>query len=102
MVTTSAIPMTVDGTRLDTLAWNIETITGRIGVPGVRGANAQVPGRHGSIFTPNKTYDEREFVLSMWVNGCDVDGLIPGGSSDLAEFRKNVDTLSLLFGKRYG
>lgn len=98
MSNTSVIPMSVDGVRLDTLAYNIETIDGRIGVPGVRGANPQVPGRSGSIFVPNKAYDEGNIVLKMWVNGCDVDGLVP--TTGMTEFRKNVDTLSALFSKR--
>lgn len=102
MANTSAIPMTVDGVRLDTYAWNIETLTGRMSMPAVRGGNAQVPGRHGSIWTPNKTFDDSAIKLAMWINGCDVDGGIPGGSSQLAELRKNADSLTRLFGKRSG
>jgi len=98
VTTTSAIPMTVDGVRLDTYAYNIETIEGRITVPGVRGANPQVPGRHGSIYVPNKSYENGSVVLKMWVNGCDVDGAVP--TTGLTEFRKNVDTLTALFTKR--
>lgn len=98
MVTTSAIPVTVDGTRLDTYAWNIETIDGRIGVAAVRGANPIVPGRHGEIFTANKTWDAKDIVLKMWVKGSDVDGLVP--TTDMTEFRKNIDALTLLFGTR--
>ena len=97
MANTSSIPMTVDGTRLDTYAYNIETIDGRIRVPGRRGADAVVPGRHGVIPFTGKTFEPNEIVLKMWVIGADVDGAIPGGSSALAEFRKNVDALTLLF-----
>jgi hypothetical protein len=100
MANTSATWMTVDGTRLDTLAYNIETVSGRISVPAVRGSNPQVPGRHGSIFVPNKTYDDGSIVLSMWVAGCDVDGGVPL-STEMALFRQNIETLTRLFGKRH-
>lgn len=98
MTTTSAIPMTVDGTRLDTYAYNIETIEGRIGMPAVRGANPSVPGRHGSLYVPNKTFDDASIVLKMWVIGADVNGGVP--TTEMTEFRKNIDALMLLFGKR--
>jgi hypothetical protein len=97
MTTTSAIPLSVNGTRLDTFAYNIETIEGRIGVSNRRGANPIVPGRHGSIFLPNKTFEDANIVLKMWVIGADVNGAVPNGSSELAEFRKNIDALTLLF-----
>lgn len=100
MTTTSSIPMTVDGTRLDTFAWNIETLEGRLTTPSVRGGNPSVPGRHGGLWVPQKTYDENTIVLKMWVIGSDVNGGIP--TTEMTEFRKNIDSLTLLFGKRHG
>lgn len=99
MTTTSAIPITVDGTRLDTLAWNVETLDGRLRLPGFRGANPIVPGRDGEIPVLNRAMEANEITLKMWVRGADVDGAIPGGSSKMAEFRKNLEALSLLFTK---
>lgn len=100
MVNTSAYPMTVDGVRLDTLAHNIEVFSGRLGMPAVRGENRVLPGRHGRKWRA-KQFDEASKVLSMWVNGCDADGAIPGGSNAYREFRKNLDALNTLFGTRH-
>jgi len=100
MTTTSAIPITVDGVRLDTYAWNIETKNGRFYVPGVRGSNAQVPGRHGSLFVPSKKFDDGRFILSMWAQGTDVNGAAPGSGTEYNQFRKNMDQLMSLFTKR--
>jgi hypothetical protein len=101
MTTTSQIPITVDGVRLDTLAWNIETLNGRLAIPSVRGSDPIVPGDDGSVFIPNKNYDTGKLTLSMWVRGSDIDGLIPGGSSKMAEFRKNLDSITKLFTVRH-
>lgn len=98
MVNTSITYMTVDGVRLDTLGYNIETLTGRNTLPAVRGSNAQVPGRHGSLYVPNKVFDDGAITLSMWVSGCDVDGSVP--TTEMAQFRSNVEMLTRLFGKR--
>jgi hypothetical protein len=101
MTTTSAIPVTVDGVRLDTYAWNIETLDGRLTFPGTRGDSPTVPGDDGSIFVPNQNFDEGVMTLSMWVKGSDVDGAIPGGSTAMAEFRKNLTKLTRIFGNKY-
>jgi len=98
---TSAIPMTVDGVRLDTYAYNIETLAGRLTVPGVRGSNVTVPGQDGSVFTANKDWDDGNMVLKMWVRGCDVNGAVPVMSSQMAEFRSNLAALSTMFGVRH-
>lgn len=98
MTTTSTIPVTVDGVRLDTYAYNIETLAGRLMFPGVRGERPVVPGDDGSVFVPNQNFEDGSMTLSMWVRGADVDGLVPGGSSARAEFRKNLQRLSRIFG----
>lgn len=102
MVNTSTIPITVDGTRLDTLAWNVETLDGRLRLPGFRGVNAVIPGRDGEIPILNRPMETNEMTLKMWVRGADADGAIPGGSSKMAEFRKNLEALGLLFTKPHG
>lgn len=101
MTNTSTIPMTVDGVRLDTLAWNIETLNGRLSIPGVRGADPIVPGMDGAVFVPNKSFDEGRITLQMWVRGSDANGGIPGGGSQMAEFRKNLDSIGKLFTVRH-
>jgi hypothetical protein len=101
MTNTSSIPMTVDGVRLDTLAWNIETLNGRLSVPGVRGEDPIVPGMDGAVFVPNKSYDSGLMTLQMWVRGSDINGGIPGGGSQMTEFRKNLDTIIKLFTIRH-
>ncbi len=101
MTTTSTIPLTVDGVRLDTLAYNIETLDGRLSFPATRGENPVVPGDDGSIFIPNRTYEDGIMTLKMWVRGCDVDGAVPGGSSQRAEFRKNLQRLTRLLGAKH-
>lgn len=96
MNTTTEI-LTVNGVVLNTLAKNITTLAGRLHVAGLRTENVKVPGRHGSIRTPNKVFDENILVLPMWVEGCDDDGRIPTGSTKRIEFYKRVDELTELF-----
>jgi hypothetical protein len=96
----SAYPLSVDGTRLDTLAWGIESISGRTGMPAKVGSNIKVPGRHGAIYVPNKPFDEADEVLGMWVQGTDSNGAVT--TSAMAHFRANLDALFLIFGKTTG
>ena len=101
MTTTSAIPLTIDGVRLDTLAWNIETLEGRLTFPSTRAERPVIPGDDGAVFIPNQSFDEGVQTLSMWVRGCDVDGAIPGGSSAMQEFRTNLLKLTRIFGIKH-
>lgn len=95
--TTTSEILTVNGVILNTLAKNIESLTGRLRTPSKRTGNIRVPGRHGSLRTANKMYDENLIVLPMWVLGCTDDGKIPSGSNARKEFFKRVDELSALF-----
>jgi len=102
-VTVTTIPVTgitVDGVALNTLAKTIESKSGRLRVPGARGANTIIADRNGSLWTPDKPYEEGRFLLPMWVLGCDDDGLIPGGSTALKQFYANKDMIQRLFAKR--
>jgi hypothetical protein len=101
VVTTSTIPLTIDGVRLDTYAYNIETLEGRLVFPPTRGENPVVPGDDGSVFIPNRNFEDGIMTLQMWVRGADVDGLVPGGSSARAEFRKNLQRLTRIFGIKH-
>lgn len=93
MTTTTAETLSVNGVVLNTLAKNITSLTGRLRAPALRTSNITVPGRHGTIHTPNKRYEEGEVVLPMWVRGTDDDEASIG--RDL--FYQNVDTLTHLF-----
>lgn len=98
---TTTETLTVDGVVLNTLAKNIESLTGRLRAPALRTSNVIVPGRHGALYTPNKKFDQALITLPMWVVGSDDDGAIPGGSNARREFFKRVDELAELF-KRPG
>lgn len=99
MVNTSAYPVTVDGMRLDTLAYNIETKDGRdLGVGSV-GEDISTGMRDGDIFVPNKKSAPGRIVLSMWVNGTDEDGVVPADS--YYKYRQNLDMLRRMFGVKH-
>jgi hypothetical protein len=90
----------VDGVPLNTLAWNITTLGGRLGVPGVRGANVTVPGRPGAVHM-DKEIDSQTYTLNMWALGCKRDGSFPTDHESKYELDKNIRTLrSLLFNVR--
>lgn len=96
MNTTSEI-LTVNGTVLNTLATNIDSITGRLRAPGRRTSNLALPGMHGELWIPNKKFEANSIVLPMWVAGCDADGAIPSDSSARKEFFKRVNELVGVF-----
>lgn len=98
-VNTSTHPITVNGVRLDTLAYNIETKTGWAHLPSRRGGNAEVAGRHGTLFVPNKKFDNGQLTLSMWVSHLHPDGTEP--VDKYHQWRKNLDTLMDLFDSSY-
>lgn len=94
---TTTETLSVDGVVLNTLAKNIESLTGRFKTPDLRGNNAQVPSRHGSIYSPSKYYDEGQVVLPMWVVGTDDDGEVPYFATERETFQANLDELVRLF-----
>jgi len=98
MVNTSTRPITVDGVRLDTLAWNISKITRQ--VASRRAADYEVPGLDGVVASLNDPLDPITFGLELFVMGTDADGAVPvAGRADT--FRANLDELVHLFGKRH-
>lgn len=100
MINTSSLPLTVDGVRLDTLAKNIETLDGRFIVPGRRTPNVTVPADDGELYVPQKVAETGVIGLSMWIRGCDDDGLVP--TTDASEFFKNLDAMVNLFSRDTG
>ena len=98
-VYTSGYPVTVDGTRLDTLAYSIETKDGRdLGV-GVQGEDISTGMRDGEIWVPNKKAGPGRIILSMWVSGTDEDGIVPADS--YYKYRQNLDKLRRIFGVQH-
>jgi hypothetical protein len=90
--------VTVEGVRLDTLAFNIETFSGRIAMSGKRGENIVIPGRHGKLWRP-KRLDSTPYTLKMWVRGCNEDGeFLTSFANHMAQYRQNVDYLWSIFG----
>lgn len=98
MVNTSKWPVTVDGVRLDTLAWNISTRQGRDLEPALAGENIDTGMRDGVIWTPHKRRGPGRLVLDMWVGGTDEDGAVPVGEDDYERYTLNLDALKRMFG----
>lgn len=96
---TSRWPVTIDGVRLDTLAYNISTRQGRDISPSVQGSNVESFARHGELWTAHKKYGPGRMVLDMWVTGTDEDGVTP--SDDYALYRQNLDKLLLMLNVRH-
>ena len=97
MLTTAEL-LRVNSVPLNTLAYNIETWTGRGRVPGRRGSNIAVHARHGFIRTKQKKFNGAEVILAMWVLGADEDGLVPSNILRRALLKTNSDKLVRLFG----
>jgi hypothetical protein len=98
MVNTSKYPITVDGLRLDTLAYNISTRAGRdIGI-GASGSNIATGLRDGEIWVPDKKAPPGKCYLKMWVAGVDVDGENAPDGDDYYQYTLNLDKLKRIFG----
>ena len=98
MTYTSDRPITVDGVRLDTLAWNITKISRAVAAR--RDRNVELPGRDGVIPSLDDDLEVANLGLDMFVMGTDEDGAVPvAGRRDT--LRANLDELVHLFGKRH-
>lgn len=97
---TNQRPLSVDGTRLDTLAYNIETIDGRRQLPGVRSNDVVVPGRHGEVPSLYDDFEPGRIILRMWVRSTDVDGNPVPGANPKDTLQRNLDRLFALFRPR--
>lgn len=97
----------VDGTSLQTYAYNIETWGstgagggGRETPPPPRGANIVVLGRPGQQYQP-KVPDSRVITISMWVIGANPDGTAPVDGDLRAAFEYNFKMLRNLLMRPY-
>ena len=98
MTTTSSRPVSVDGVRLDTLAWNVEKI--ERATAGRRSGDYDIPNLDGTVASLNDALEPASYGLHMWLRGTDVDGAVPAAGS-LDTLRANLDELLHLFGKRH-
>ena len=99
MTTTSNFPLTINGVRLDTLAFNISTYDGRRGMPSKRLASVLLPGVHGALpVLSNGSFEVGSFILKMWVAGAEVDGTVPHATSPSRKlYDRNLDAIFHLF-----
>jgi hypothetical protein len=102
MTNTSRWPITIDGTRLDTYAWNVRTRAGRDLAASVKTANLDQPLLNGELWVPGKKVGPGRMVLQMWVSGVDANGVAPVDGDTYWVYRQNLDSLRRIFGKRYG
>lgn len=70
----AVLPITVNGTRLDSLAYNIESLTGQRNLPATRNRDVVVPGLHGVVPSRYDDYEAGSFGLRMWVRDVREDG----------------------------
>lgn len=84
----------VDGTSIQTNAYNIETLGGRNTPPPLRGDDEEIPHRYGERWLP-KVAGSRTISLAMWVVGANPDGSIDKQRRDI--FDDNVRKLQSLF-----
>lgn len=98
MVNTSSRPITVDGVRLDTLAWNVTKITRQ--TAGRRSFDQDHPYLDGAISAPTDALEVARFGLEMWLRGTDADGQAVG-QGPITKAQENLDELVHLFGKRH-
>ena len=84
----------VNGTSLQTLAFNVVTVGGKYQTPKLRGSDRQFSYRHGKAHR-RRWADEQTLTLGMWVLGQLEDGRVPASRRD--EFRRNMRKLQGLF-----
>lgn len=90
-------PITVDGVRLDTLAWGIEASGLRLGGP--RSADQVLAGLDGVVASTMDAREPSTYSLGMFVRGTDEDGTVPAGRDGWAVVRANLDHLLHVFGR---
>lgn len=99
MVNFSAHPISVDGIRLDTLAWGIETQTYSTG--GLVAGDLALPGLDGTVPSMLDARSPSLLTIGMVVRGADADGRVPAGKTAVQTLRENLDTLLALFGQTH-
>lgn len=98
MAFTSDRPITVDGVRLDTLAWNLRTVSKATASRRTR--DLTLVGVDGVTPSLGDPLEPATLGLAMFVRGTDADGAVPGVGARTA-MQNNLDELIHLFGKRH-
>lgn len=104
MPTTPEI-VTYDGVVLNQYCFNISTGAGRYHIPDRRSTTKLIlPGKSGYSVVPLMPVNEGEATWSMWVQGTNTDGTLPGKTMPLlrAKFEANLDALMTIFGNQTG
>ena len=99
MVSYSPFAVSVDGTSLDSAAWNVSVKT-RTWAAG-RNADTVLPGTDGVVQSLNDDLEPTTMTLKMWALGTDQNGIVPATTNGMAQVRANLDDLSFLFGKKW-
>lgn len=86
-------------TRLDSLAHGIVTKSGIHIMAGSKEADADIPGRTGTVYRPGKRRGPGSIYLQMYVQECDDLGYVPEDS--YPQFLANLDRLFRLFNTRF-
>lgn len=91
-----AVAITVNGVALSTLASKVESM--RRTSPALRGNDIEIPGRHGSLALPHRSYGPGSIVWPMWLKGVDpTTGQVSAGTT-VDELRRRYDAMCRLFG----
>jgi hypothetical protein len=91
-------PVTVDGVSLDSYAWNIDSKVRPWA--GTVEADEKMPGDDGEVASLDDDLEPTVMTLSMWAQGTDDTGAVPGGTTAMMKVRDNLDQLSHLFSRR--
>jgi hypothetical protein len=84
---------TIAGTDIRTLALQVLSVDGWAGFPGKRGAQVQIPHRHGAITTPKKFYMPMQFALAVVILPYSTTGTVTHAEGELGHIQENLDTL---------
>jgi hypothetical protein len=92
--------ITIGGTSLDTLVWNVRTLGERMATAGRRGTNLESAGLDGTRWRGNKPLAELQLTLSMWILGSNFDAALPGSPTMRQAVRTRLDTLLRLINQQ--
>jgi hypothetical protein len=73
--------------------FNISTLDGWDSMPSRRGANIEIPLRHGAVSVPSKFYKQRTLTLNIIVLPNDASGAVTHTNGARAHIRENLDVL---------
>jgi hypothetical protein len=90
-----------DGEPFERFGVVIEDQQGWYDIPGVRGDNATLAGRHGQLWRPKK-YDVGRIPMTVGIHGANSDWSVPTeGSAQRSLFEENLNGLLRVIGVRH-